>query len=173
MLLTDEEKAAVEAQATEIELGLASGQDLSAFADMSSDAFLSTYPAGITIPTTSELYTLAYAAEQEGVFNAFGLYYYLLNNVAGFADTALSAENGTVKRVNTEKGIFFIQKTAPEADMYELYSEIMKESKTLEPQKTRDLMQSIESEFVIDREVLDSFTVKGTPMIALPVSSAE
>ncbi|MBE6688915.1 MAG: hypothetical protein E7588_06520 [Ruminococcaceae bacterium] len=169
VLLTDEEKAQVEAQAASIEAGLAAGQQLSEFAALSTDALLEAYPDGLTLPTENNiLYAMAYAAEQEkSAFNVFGLYYYLLNNVEGFAETALAGEMGKVTRMDTDKGIFFVEKMPLNQDMFPLYKEIMKEDGSLEPIKTKELMKAKESEFVIDTATLDTFTVKGTAVIAV------
>lgn len=167
VILTDEEKAAVEAQAAQIEAALAAGQDLSEFSALSTDALLDAYPDGLTIPTQPNLlYAMSYAAEQEGTFNVFGLYYYLLNNVEGFSQTALEGGIGEVKRIDTDKGIFFIQRMELNQDMFGLYKEIMIEDGSLEPQKTKELMESLKDEFTIDNAVLDTFSVKGAGVIA-------
>lgn len=170
--LTEEEKATVEAQATQIEVGLASGQALSDFASESADSFMSLCPTGLTLPTASaELLTLAYAAENEEdptYLNIFGLYYYLMNNVEGFADAAVNLTEGEVKRLNTSKGIFFLQKLPLDMEMYDAFRNIMTETSSVESLKTRELIQEMDSQFTVDSDALSSFTVKGTSIIELP-----
>ncbi len=167
-VLTDDEKAAVEKKADDIMLSVASGDDLSVFAADSNDALMEAYPDGLTIPLLPDmLYQLAYTAEQEGTFNVFGLYYYLLTNVEGFNDTAKTLSQGEVKRMDTQKGIYILQKMPLNMEMFELYKEIMIANATLEPIKTKQLIKSLESEFVVDQATLDTFTVKGATTMPL------
>lgn len=168
VILTDDEKAAVNAQADDIELSLAAGATLVDYADVSSDDFLKLYPAGITVPLTSELYSLAYAAEEKNSdFNVFGLYYYLINNVEGFADAVTGSAENAVSRIETDKGIFFVQHMPLDTDMFELYKDIIAAGGSLESQKTKELMTELKPEFSIDDAALATFTVKGAAVMAL------
>lgn len=163
--LTESEKADVDARANEIYDMLSQGHDMAEFAAESTDEFLTYYPMGFTFPTTDMLHSLASAVEESGKFNVFGLYYYLLNNVEGFADAAFSDEVSTVSRFENDKGIFFTQKLPLDAEMYEYYKPLIYDSGVLEPQKTKELMELKKSEFIIDTATLDTFSVKGASII--------
>lgn len=168
VILSDEEKAAVNAQADNIELALAAGADLADYAELSSDNFLKLYPSGITLPVSAELYQLAYAAEEKsGDFNVFGLYYYLINNVEGFADAVTGSAENAVSRIENNKGIFFIQHLPLDMSMFELYKDIIIAGGSLESQVTKELMTELKPEFVIDEATLATFSVKGAAMMAL------
>ncbi|MBQ9940443.1 MAG: hypothetical protein IJO74_02765 [Clostridia bacterium] len=169
--LTEQEKAQVNAQADDIQKALEEGHDITEFASLSTDKTIQLYPAGVTIPVTDVLYELASAwgESKNQEFNAFELYWYLLNSVEGFAEFILGAEQNQIKRLDTTSGIFFLEKLPLDMEMYEVFKGVIYNGGAVEPEKTKALMKELEPEFVIDTLVLNSFTVKGAAV--MPISA--
>lgn len=172
VVLTDEEKAVKDAQIEDIMMSLASGQDLSDFAEFSSDDLLKYQPQGVTIPLTTLLYQMAYIAEESQTpFNFYGLYYYFLQNISGFSKAVTEGKQGEYQKLQSDKGMFIIQCLPIDMQKYESYKSIFSQDGSVEAIKIIDLMQQMKDEFVIDQANLDSFTAQNVSSCPIPTQA--
>ena len=143
MPMNDAKIEAVTKRADEIEQQLLQGKDLLDFVSESDDGILEAYPDGVTIPLDDELYALAEYSDSQ--MNLYAVFYYLLYRNPQYAEAALTSEEGSVTRVKTNDGIFFVQRMPMDyGESYEQFLPMIQNSDGLKKQKVSDVVKAQE-----------------------------
>lgn len=140
--------------------------NLSAFKNESEDGILKDSPNGITIPLGDLLEFYAGSSDSEN--NVFYTYYFLFSKVRGFAEAALMNPTGKVTRVDSEVGIFLVERTPLIMNMFDQYKDAISQF-VIRPQRMSDTVQRLKSEnaFTINESALSTYNTQSAPIMMM------
>ena len=139
---------------------------LPSFKNESEDGLIADSPEGITLPLGDLLEF--YAGSSEAESNVFYTYYFLFSKVRGFAEAALMHPTGTVTRVDSEVGIFLVERTPLIMNMFSQYKDAINQF-VIRPQRMSDTVQKLKGEnaFTINQAALDTYNTQSAPVMMM------
>ena len=140
--------------------------NLTSFKNESEDGLIKDSPDGITIPLGDLLEFYAGSSESEN--NVFYTYYFLFSKVRGFAEAALMHPTGTVTRVDSDVGIFLVERTPLIMNMFSKYKDAISQF-VIRPQRMSDTVQKLKSEnaFTINESALATYNTQSAPVVMM------
>ena len=163
--VTQEEKDKKSARADKIlELIRDGHANLATFKNENEDGIINDSPDGITIPLGDLLELYAGSGGEEN--NVFYTYYFLFTKVRGFAQAALMSDTGEVTRVDSEVGIFLVERTPLILNMFDQYKDAINQF-VIRPQRMSETVQKLRSEnaFTINQAALATYNVASAPVL--------